>query len=75
MFYVAELSNLEGNTRRGRLLLQSFKRTQDGFRLRYDEAENIQATSSLNLVEKKEPKNLLEVMKWQGESDHRLGRW
>lgn len=53
MFYVAELSSLEGNTRRGRLLLQSFKRTQDGFRIRYDEAENIQATSSLNWEKKR----------------------
>lgn len=71
MFYVAELSSLEGNTRRERLLLQSFKRTQDGFRIIYDEAESIQATSSLNWGGG-EPKNLLEV-KWQGESNHRLG--
>lgn len=34
-------------------MLQSFKRTQDGFRIRYDEAENIQATSSLNWGEKR----------------------
>lgn len=73
MLYVAELSSLEGNIKRERLLLQSFKRAQDVFRIRYDEAENIQATSSLNWGEK-EPKNLLEVIEWQGESNHRLGR-